>query len=50
MHDSTVDRTTDGTGNIADLTFDEVRALNAADYAPCGSGPPREHSRSRPAA
>ncbi|RIQ20236.1 glycerophosphodiester phosphodiesterase [Jiangella rhizosphaerae] len=34
LHDSTVDRTTDGTGNIADLTFDEVRALNAADYAP----------------
>ena len=34
LHDSTVDRTTNGTGNIKDLTFDEVRALNAADYAP----------------
>lgn len=34
LHDSTVDRTTDGTGDISTLTFDEVRALNAADYAP----------------
>lgn len=39
LHDSTVDRTTDGTGDIADLTFDEVRALNAADYAPWKGGP-----------
>ncbi|TDC53455.1 glycerophosphodiester phosphodiesterase family protein [Jiangella ureilytica] len=38
LHDSTVDRTTNGTGNIADLTFDEVRALNAADYAPWSGG------------
>jgi hypothetical protein len=38
LHDSTVDRTTDGTGDIADLTFDEVRALNAADYAPWKGG------------
>src|ERR1700754_1633241 len=34
LHDDTVDRTTNGTGRIADLTYDEVRALNAADYAP----------------
>ncbi|MGP4014378.1 glycerophosphodiester phosphodiesterase [Saccharopolyspora sp. 5N708] len=34
MHDSTVDRTTNGTGEVKNLTFDEVRALNAADYAP----------------
>jgi glycerophosphoryl diester phosphodiesterase len=34
LHDDTVDRTTDGTGNVSDLTFDQVRALNAADYAP----------------
>ncbi|MFG1708213.1 glycerophosphodiester phosphodiesterase [Nonomuraea sp. M3C6] len=34
LHDSTVDRTTNGTGNIKDLTFDEARALNAADYEP----------------
>jgi glycerophosphoryl diester phosphodiesterase len=38
LHDSTVDRTTNGTGNIADLTYDEVRALNAADYAPWKGG------------
>lgn len=38
MHDKTVDRTTDGSGRIADLTFAEVRALDAGasfgrDYA-----------------
>ncbi|TDD41966.1 glycerophosphodiester phosphodiesterase family protein [Nonomuraea terrae] len=44
LHDSTVDRTTDGTGDIADLTFDEVRALNAADYAPWKGGA-YDHSR-----
>jgi hypothetical protein len=34
LHDDTVDRTTDGTGRVADLTYAQVRALNAADYAP----------------
>jgi len=29
MHDGTVDRTTDGTGRIADLTLDEIKALDA---------------------
>src|SRR5579864_6060164 len=29
MHDATVDRTTDGTGRIADLTWDEVQTLDA---------------------
>jgi glycerophosphoryl diester phosphodiesterase len=38
LHDDTVDRTTDGTGRIADLTYDQVRALNAADYAPWKGG------------
>lgn len=38
LHDSTVDRTTNGTGDIADLTYDEVRALNAADYEPWKGG------------
>ena len=31
MHDPTVDRTTGGSGAIAELTFDEVRALDAGD-------------------
>jgi len=30
MHDETVDRTTDGTGRVSDLTFSEIRQLNAA--------------------
>ncbi|MDO5565363.1 MAG: glycerophosphodiester phosphodiesterase family protein, partial [Planctomycetia bacterium] len=29
MHDLSVDRTTNGTGRIADLTFDEIRRLDA---------------------
>jgi len=29
MHDPTVDRTTNGKGKVADLTFDEIRALDA---------------------
>lgn len=38
LHDTTVDRTSDGTGNIADLTFEQVRAMDfgswfSADYA-----------------
>ncbi|KGL94552.1 Glycerophosphodiester phosphodiesterase 1, partial [Charadrius vociferus] len=28
MHDETVDRTTDGSGRLCDLTFDEIRRLN----------------------
>jgi glycerophosphoryl diester phosphodiesterase len=38
-HDDTVDRTTNGTGKVADLTLAEIRALNAADYAPWKGGP-----------
>ena len=32
LHDQTVDRTTDGHGRIADLTFDEVRKLDAGSW------------------
>ena len=32
LHDATVDRTTDGTGLIHDLTLDEVQALDAGYY------------------
>lgn len=34
LHDSTVDRTTDGTGDVSTLTYAEIRRLNAADYEP----------------
>lgn len=36
LHDATVDRTTDGTGAVAGLTIDEVRALDAG----CGEQVP----------
>jgi glycerophosphoryl diester phosphodiesterase len=29
IHDDTVDRTTDGTGRVSDLTFDQLRSLDA---------------------
>ncbi|WP_088052765.1 glycerophosphodiester phosphodiesterase [Virgibacillus dakarensis] len=32
MHDTTVDRTTDGTGAIKDLTFEEIRRLDAGSW------------------
>src|SRR5690349_12476749 len=32
IHDRTVDRTTDGTGHVGDLTLDEVRALDAGSW------------------
>lgn len=39
IHDDTVDATTDGTGAVADLTLDEIRALDAgAWFAPAFAG------------
>ena len=32
MHDATVDRTTDGTGKVSDLTFEQLRALDAGSW------------------
>lgn len=32
MHDATVDRTTDGSGPLADLTLEQVRALDAGSW------------------
>jgi len=41
MHDATVDRTTDGTGAVADLTLAEIRRLDAgAGYDPAYAGTP----------
>jgi glycerophosphoryl diester phosphodiesterase len=34
IHDATVDRTTNGTGNVGELTFDEIRALDARSTFP----------------
>ena len=34
LHDSTVDRTTDGTGELATMTSLQIDALNAADFEP----------------
>ena len=31
IHDSTVDRTTNGTGNLCNMTFEEIRALDAGN-------------------
>jgi glycerophosphoryl diester phosphodiesterase len=32
IHDGTVDRTTDGTGKVSELTFDEIRNLDAGSW------------------
>ncbi|MBI2424145.1 MAG: nuclear transport factor 2 family protein [Candidatus Hydrogenedentes bacterium] len=32
MHDATVDRTTDGSGKVAELGFEEIRALDAGSW------------------
>ncbi|MCP3028487.1 glycerophosphodiester phosphodiesterase family protein [Halobacillus sp. A5] len=32
IHDTTVDRTTDGTGNVGDLTYDELQELDAGSF------------------
>ncbi len=43
LHDLTVDRTTNGTGNVADLTLAELRALDAAYWFVTDAGTP--HNR-----
>jgi glycerophosphoryl diester phosphodiesterase len=45
IHDWTVDRTTDGTGRVADLTLAEVRQLDAGAWF--GRGSSRGSSRAR---
>ncbi len=32
IHDTTVDRTTDGTGKVGDLTYDQLRSLDAGSW------------------
>lgn len=34
IHDHTVDRTTNGTGNVADFTYGQLRKLDAGDGEP----------------
>lgn len=38
-HDSTVDRVSDGSGNVADMTLAELQQLDVADYEPWAGGP-----------
>ena len=40
MHDAAVDRTTDGTGLVRELTLAQIRKLNAAVHGPCAPEPP----------
>ena len=40
MHDAAVDRTTDATGLVRELTLAQIRKLNAAVHGPCASEPP----------
>lgn len=42
IHDSTVDRTTDGTGKVSDFTYEEIRRLNASAKHPLGDKFPNE--------
>ncbi len=39
LHDGTVDRTTDGSGEAALMLWSELQALNAADFEPWRGGP-----------
>jgi glycerophosphoryl diester phosphodiesterase len=32
IHDNTVDRTTNGTGNVAELTLEQIRRLDAGNW------------------
>lgn len=46
LHDETVDRTTDGTGNIRELTYDDVSTLDAGSwFHPSYAGTPVPHFR-----
>ena len=40
MHDEAVDRTTDGTGLVCNLTLEQIRNLNAAVHSPFAAEPP----------
>ncbi len=42
LHDLDVDRTTNGTGNVVDLTLAELRALDAAYWFVPGAGTPHD--------
>lgn len=42
IHDTTVDRTTDGSGPVEDFTLEELKALDAAHWFVPGRGTPRD--------
>jgi len=42
IHDSTVDRTTDGHGKVCDFTYEQIRRLNASAKHPLGERFPNE--------
>lgn len=44
LHDLDVDRTTDGSGNVVDLTLDELQALDAAYWFVPGVGTPHDRA------
>lgn len=46
LHDLDVDRTTDGTGNVVDLTLAELKTLDAAYWFVPGVGTPRDRPES----
>ena len=46
LHDLDVDRTTDGTGNVVDLTLAELKALDAAYWFVPGEGTPHDRPES----
>ena len=43
MHDKTVDRTTNGTGNVADMTFEEIKKLRLRQNQGNGPAPVTEY-------
>jgi glycerophosphoryl diester phosphodiesterase len=45
MHDETVDRTTNGSGEVGEMTFAEIRSLDAGGHVPARVPHPRSSCR-----